>query len=161
MIRGRLIYRFLAELRRRSFGGAAFADPDFKEPRLIDADDDGLDDRPMFELPPINVPCQVEPKAFDELSMLASGNSPRSSFELIFQSSWKYSFQVLCLRSWRSDPMPRTASPGIPSRKSAKLSPVKVPENPNWPRRVPQDFMSLICLKLSSPPIPMRWLPRT
>jgi hypothetical protein len=84
MIRGRLIYRFLAELRRRSFGGAALADPDFKEPRLIDADDDGLDDRPRFELPPINVPCQVEPKTFDELSMLASGNSPRSNFELIF-----------------------------------------------------------------------------
>lgn len=84
MIRGRLIYRFLAELRRRSFGGAAFADPDFKEPRLYDADDDGLDDRVRFELPAVNVPCQVEPKSFEELRMLASGNSPRSSFELVF-----------------------------------------------------------------------------
>jgi hypothetical protein len=84
VIRGRLIYRFLAELRRRRFGGAAHADPDFKEPRLFDADDDGLDDRVRFELPPVNVPCQVAPKAFEELRMLSSGNSPRSVLELVF-----------------------------------------------------------------------------
>ena len=32
----------------------------------------------------MRVPCQVEPEAFEALRMATSGNTPRSSFELVF-----------------------------------------------------------------------------
>lgn len=39
------------------------------------------------EEPPIRVPCQVEIQSFDQLTELATGNSPRSHLVLVFHFS--------------------------------------------------------------------------
>ena len=95
-MRGRLISPFLAQLNRIDLGamaargpdggasGGGGFDPDFKEPVLVDADDDGVGESWRIELPPIRVPCQVEPEAFETLRMVGSGNAPRSSLDLVF-----------------------------------------------------------------------------
>lgn len=92
-MRGRLIFPFFAELARLDTLGTAAAgpglatsgyDPDFKEPVLIDEDDDGIGEQRRRELPPVRLACQVEPDAFDVMRMLAAGNAPRSQIELVF-----------------------------------------------------------------------------
>lgn len=50
----------------------------------MDVDNDGIGERIRIEHPPVRIPCQVEPKSFEELRMLGSGNSPRSLIDLIF-----------------------------------------------------------------------------
>jgi len=96
MTRGRLIFAFLAEVFRLDAAAMAATDPDgagpltsgydpdFKEPVLVDANDDGIAEPLRREHPPVRIPCQVEPDAFDVLSMSASGNAPRSKLELVF-----------------------------------------------------------------------------
>jgi hypothetical protein len=59
-------------------------DPDFKESVLVDTNDDGLGERVRAEYPPVRVPCQVDTKAIEELRMLASGNAPRTTVDLVF-----------------------------------------------------------------------------
>ncbi len=95
-MRGHLIFPFLAGLFR--WDSAAMAavdpdgagplssgfDPDFKEPVLIDADGDGVAEPFRREHPPVRVPCQVEPDAFQALRMAAAGNTPESSIDLVF-----------------------------------------------------------------------------
>lgn len=94
-MRGSLIFPFLAELYRWDAGAMAADpdgsgevtsgfDPDFKEPILLDADDDGVAEPFRREHPPVRVPCQVEPEAFQALRMADSGNTPRTSFSLVF-----------------------------------------------------------------------------
>ena len=95
-MRGRLIFPFLAELRRLDTAAMAAGDPDgpgplasgfdldFKEPALVDRNGDGVAERERVELPPIRVPCQVEPKVFEDLRLLTSGDSPRSDLSLVF-----------------------------------------------------------------------------
>ena len=95
-MRGRLIFPFLAELHRLDTAGTATTDPDgagpltsgydpdFKEPVGVDTDDDGVGEPVRIEHPAVRVPCQVEPKTFEELRMFAAGNSPRSRVELVF-----------------------------------------------------------------------------
>jgi hypothetical protein len=95
-MRGRLIFPFVAELARLDTLGTAAADPDgpgpatsgydpdFKEPVLVDEDDDGIGERRRRELSPVRLACQVEPDAFDAMRMLAAGNAPRSRIELVF-----------------------------------------------------------------------------
>jgi len=95
-LRGRLIFVFLAELHRLDTKSIALEDPDsegpltggydrdFKEPVLVDLDDDGVSERIRREYPPIKVPCQVEPNTFEALSMHASGNVPDSEISLVF-----------------------------------------------------------------------------
>ncbi len=95
-MRGRLIFPFLAELHRLDSQALATTDPDgagpltggydadFKEPVLIDADDDGVAEPLRREHAPVRVPCQVEPEAFESLRMVSSGNTPRSNIELVF-----------------------------------------------------------------------------
>ena len=94
-MRGRLIFAFLAELHRLDTAAMAAVDPDgpgpleggydpdFKEPVLVDTDDDGIGERVRQEHPPVRVPCQVDTKAFEELRMFASGNAPRSRIDLV------------------------------------------------------------------------------
>lgn len=96
---GRLIFSFVAELARLDTLGTATADPDgpasttsgydpdFKESVLVDENDDGVGERRRRELPPVRLPCQVEPYAFDAMRMLAAGNAPRSRIELVFHFS--------------------------------------------------------------------------
>jgi hypothetical protein len=90
MTRGRLIFPFYAELHR--FDAQATArdddgpgpvpagfDPDFQE-SIVDT----TTARPRRrELPPIRVPCQIEPEAFETLAMTAAGNAPRSAMTLV------------------------------------------------------------------------------
>ena len=95
-MRGRLVFAFAAELHRLdthamvapdSDGGEAIGagyDTDFKEPRLVDHDDDGIGERVRAEHPAVRVPCQIDTKAFEELRMFASGNAPRSRIDLLF-----------------------------------------------------------------------------
>ncbi len=91
-MRGRLIFSFMAELYRQDTSIDPYSndvidsgyDHDFKEFIPIDQNDDGIGERIRTEHPPIRISCQVEPKTFEELRMLASGNSPRSHVDLIF-----------------------------------------------------------------------------
>ncbi|MCG8419633.1 MAG: hypothetical protein MJE77_17005 [Proteobacteria bacterium] len=95
-MRGRLIFPFLAELFRLDTRSQAMADPqgpgpfegamdpDFKEPVLVDPDDDGIGERIRHELPAIRIPCQIETKSFEEQRLFPSGNSPRSRLDLVF-----------------------------------------------------------------------------
>ena len=95
-MRGRLVFPFLAELSRLDTHAMATVDPDgagpleagydpdFKEPVLVDRDDDGIGERVRAEHPPVRVPCQVDTKVFEELRMFASGNAPRSRLDLVF-----------------------------------------------------------------------------
>ena len=84
-MRGRLIFAFRADIRRIDAGAVqADIDPDFKEPRLVDQNDDGVPDGQRPELPVVSVPCQLEPKTFDDLQMMAAGNSPRNDLTLVF-----------------------------------------------------------------------------
>jgi hypothetical protein len=85
--RGRLIFPFLSEIHRvdpRALARDPGLDGDFKEPALVDRDDDGVPDRAPPEHPPVRVPCQVEPKSDEALRMFASGNAPRMHVELVF-----------------------------------------------------------------------------
>jgi hypothetical protein len=94
MTRGRLIFRFQAAICRLDTAAMA-SDPDgpgallsgydadFKEPVLIDRDDDGVAEPLRREFPQVLVPCQVEPEAFATLRMSSSGNAPRSEFNLV------------------------------------------------------------------------------
>ena len=93
-MRGRLIFPFLAEIHRLdtramaegvpALGLGPAYDDDFKEPVLVDGDGDGVGEPFRRELPPVRVPCQVEPEAFESLRMTSSGNAPRSRLELVF-----------------------------------------------------------------------------
>ena len=62
-------------------------DPDFKEPIVFD-DVPDFGDEPkratgLVELPPLRVPCQVEPINVDALNQTAAGDMPRSSLQLV------------------------------------------------------------------------------
>lgn len=90
-MRGRLIFAFQARIHRLDRAlmivappesGRGF-DPDFHEPVLVDRDDDGVGERERLELPPVLVPCQVEPKKMDEQTVFAAGNSPDSKLQLV------------------------------------------------------------------------------
>lgn len=89
MVRGRLLYPFLAQLCCLERGTGAtptqpMFDPDFKEPILVDRDGDGVGERERAELPPVLVPCQVEPGTFEQMRISPSGRTPRSSLDLVF-----------------------------------------------------------------------------
>lgn len=58
-------------------------DPDFHEPVVVDRDGDGIGERRRLELPAVRIPCQVEPRAMDDLQIHAAGNSPRSELQLV------------------------------------------------------------------------------
>jgi hypothetical protein len=87
-MRGRLIFPFLAELRRLNTEAMATQAPgydeDFKEPVLLDADGDGEGEPYRREHPPIRVPCQVEPETIEALRMTPAGNTPQSRLDLVF-----------------------------------------------------------------------------
>ena len=93
-MRGRLIFRFQAELYRLDAAAMAATnpdgpgpltsgyDPDFKEPVLVDLDGDGVGERTRQEHRPVRVPCQVEPEVLEALRVLPAGQSPRVKVEL-------------------------------------------------------------------------------
>lgn len=62
-------------------------DPDFKEPIVFD-DQPALGEEPIrtygrVELPPLRVPCQVEPGVVDALRQTNVGDMPNSSVQLV------------------------------------------------------------------------------
>jgi hypothetical protein len=85
-VRGRLIFRFLAEVHRLDTLATATTPPgyddDFKEPALLDVGE-GIGVRVRREHPPVLVACQVEPQSFDALQMFAAGNVPASRVQLL------------------------------------------------------------------------------
>jgi hypothetical protein len=80
--RGRLLFPFLADVRRRDPAATTF-DPDFRESVVV-----GVLEGPgvplRAEAPPLLLPCQVEPAMDDELRMEPAGNTPRSLLRLVF-----------------------------------------------------------------------------
>lgn len=90
-MRGRLLQVFLAEVFRvdRALmivappeSGLGF-DPDFHEPVRVDRNDDGVGKPTRLELPPVRVPCQIEPKTMDEQRVFDAGHSPDSKLQLV------------------------------------------------------------------------------
>lgn len=87
MTRGRLIFPFVCELHRvdpRALSREPGLDHDFKEPALVDHDDDGVPERTRPEHAPVRIPCQVEPRSEESLRMFGAGNAPRLHLELVF-----------------------------------------------------------------------------
>jgi hypothetical protein len=94
-MRGRLIYKFLAEIARIDYDATA-ADPDgagaltsgfnhlMSEPRLLPGRVKARQEQAL-----IKVPCQVAPKVKQEiLDMGAGGNSPDSKFVVYVHFKW-------------------------------------------------------------------------
>ncbi len=85
-MRGRLVFRFLAEVHRLDTLATATTTPgyddDFKEPALLDTGD-AIGARVRREHPPVLLPCQVESQSFDALQIFASGNVPASRVLLL------------------------------------------------------------------------------
>lgn len=84
-MRGRLIFAFLAEIYRlraeTAPPHAPSMDPDFLEP--VPQDDAGSDPFARPELPPVRLPCQVEPQRVERLRHHAGANAPASTVVLI------------------------------------------------------------------------------
>jgi hypothetical protein len=97
-MRGRLVFQFLAELFRLDRIGRIVPtpslDPDFKEPTLLDTGA-AIGARGRRELPPIRIPCQVEPTTFESLQMFAAGESPRSQIQLLFHFAYLERFGLV------------------------------------------------------------------
>jgi hypothetical protein len=85
-MRGRLIFRFRAEIHRLDTLATATTPPgfdeDFKEPALLDVGE-GIGARVRREHPPVLLPCQVEPQSFEALQQFASGDVPQSRVQLL------------------------------------------------------------------------------
>lgn len=85
----RLIFPVTATLYRVDPAATAVVpgyDPDFAELRLVDTNGDGVADVERAELPPIDLLCQVEPKAQERLTMTPAGDAPRSELTLVFHT---------------------------------------------------------------------------
>lgn len=86
---GRLVFPVVATLCRVDPAATAAMpgyDPEFAELRLVDTDDDGVADVERAELPPIELLCQVEPKAQEQLTMTPAGDVPRSELTLVLHT---------------------------------------------------------------------------
>ena len=86
-MRGRLLFVLFAEIARVDRAamslGAPDVDPDFREPRILADQPDDVGALARRELPPVRVPCQVEPESFEALHMVGAGNEPRSQVQLV------------------------------------------------------------------------------
>src|SRR5205823_2549183 len=87
VMRGRLLFVLFAEIARVDRAamslGAPDVDPDFREPRILAGQPDDVGALARRELPPVRVPCQVEPESFEALHMVGAGNEPRSQVQLV------------------------------------------------------------------------------
>ena len=84
-----LIFPLMATLHRvdpTATMAAPGYDPDFAELRLVDGDGDGVADGQRAELPPVEVPCQVEPDEQERLGMTSAGDVPQSRVVLVFHT---------------------------------------------------------------------------
>lgn len=95
-MRGRLIQRFQAAIRRIDTAGMAATDPDgtgpatggydpiLREPIHVDTDADGIGEPARLEQDEVRVPCQVDPEGDEALRSLGEGLAPRQSIDLVF-----------------------------------------------------------------------------
>jgi len=93
MARGRLIFPFLADIRRLDTSATESAEPPpdtgydtrFRAPRIdYPVGQDGPRTTTQRYLPQVLVPCQVEPFAEDRQRQMPSGNVPDASILLVF-----------------------------------------------------------------------------
>ena len=86
-MRGRLLFVFYAEFVRVDASAMvtepSALDPDFREPRLVAGEPDAIGVLDRRELPPVKVPCQVEPESFEALHMIGAGNEPTSKVQVV------------------------------------------------------------------------------
>ena len=94
-MRGRLIWPMLAEIAQLDTDATA-QDPDaggpltagyddvFREPVKLPPAGSGGGTTHRVDKPPVLLPVQVEPQVFEQLQMLATGNSPTSLIRLVF-----------------------------------------------------------------------------
>jgi hypothetical protein len=86
-MRGRLLFVFYAEFVRLDAGAMAAGSPDidtdFREPRTVSDAPDAVGALARVELPPVKVPCQVEPESFEALHMIGAGNEPSSRVQIV------------------------------------------------------------------------------
>jgi hypothetical protein len=86
-MRGRLLFVFYAEFVRVDASAmtstSPSVDPDFRELRLIADAPDAVGALARQELPPVKVPCQVEPESFEALHMIGAGNQPTSRVQVV------------------------------------------------------------------------------
>ena len=89
MTRGRLIFRYLADIASlNTVGTAAIVgggyDDEFREPKIVapvSGSSRGVVSRAETT---ITLPCQIEPQVFEDLQMLSTGRSPNSTLALCF-----------------------------------------------------------------------------
>jgi hypothetical protein len=86
-MRGRLLFVFYAEFVRLDPSAMTASSPaidaDFREPRTLSDGIDAVGPLARAELPPIKVPCQVEPESFEALHMIGAGNQPSSRVQVV------------------------------------------------------------------------------
>ena len=86
-MRGRLLFVCTAEFVRvdasAMTAASADVDPDFREPRVLAGAPDAVGALARRELPPVKVPCQVEPESFEALHMIGAGNQPTSHVQVV------------------------------------------------------------------------------
>ena len=82
MTRGRLLFWFLADLRRRDPQKTRY-DPDFRESVVV-GNNEGPGTPDRAEHPALLLPCQVEPERDDEQRPTPAGGAPASRLGLVF-----------------------------------------------------------------------------
>ncbi len=87
-MRGRLLFVLFAEFVRLDASAMtatspADVDPDFREARVLAGAPDAVGALARRELPPVKVPCQVEPESFEALHMVGAGNQPTSHVQVV------------------------------------------------------------------------------
>jgi hypothetical protein len=86
-MRGRLLFVCYAEFvrvdRRAMTAPSPDVDPDFRELRVVASTPDAVGSFAPHELPPIKIPCQVEPESFEALHMVGAGNEPTSHVQVV------------------------------------------------------------------------------
>jgi hypothetical protein len=93
-MRGRLINKFMADIRRvdpeatrdvdDGHGNSGMNDVFRELAKVKDADGGAVGTSPRQEMGPLLVPCQVEPLSYKETSMVPDGDDPRSIIKLVF-----------------------------------------------------------------------------
>jgi hypothetical protein len=86
-MRGRLLFVCYAEFVRVDASAmtatSPSVDPDFLEPRIVADAPDAVGTLARAELPPVKIPCQVEPESFEALHMIGAGNQPTSHVQVV------------------------------------------------------------------------------
>ena len=86
-MRGRLIFKFLAEVKRvdtSSIQSSGDYDSDFREVKKVDTDSDGIGETKIQYHTADLIPCQVEPSSWEAVRRHSLGSDPDVEVILIF-----------------------------------------------------------------------------